>query len=207
MNNNEIEENENQERIKEITNNIKSKKITNLFRQLLEMKNESHKILYTENASINDNNYIENNMRNELDVNLAPDQNYLYIGTKFNNKKDGLGLEIFSESNAKYFGRFINNKRVFLGKFNINNNNNSYYYYGEIKGLYAYGFGYHENYKDLTYYEGMWKNSKKEGYGIEKYNKDNSIYQGCFSNGKKMELDIIFGMIIQVIWENGLIIL
>ena len=50
----------------------------------------------------------------------------------------------------------------------------------------------------------MWTNSRKEGYGIEIYNKENSIYKGYFSNGKKMELDIILGMIIQVILESGL---
>jgi hypothetical protein len=102
-------------------------------------------------------------------VNLIPDKKYLYIGTKFNNKKDGLGLEIYPDSQAKYFGRFINGKRVWAGKFVINNDDYSYYYNGEIKGVYANGFGWHENIKEQVYYEGMWKNSKKEGYGIEKY--------------------------------------
>ena len=191
-NNNEVNENDidevdevDKERLKEIIQNYNAKIITKLFKKLILKKKESHKILYTENGIINDINYIQNNIRNDyLNVNLCPDQNFLYIGTKFNSKKDGLGLEIFS-LNAKYFGRFINNKRVYLGRFIINNNNTSYYYYGEIKGLYAYGFGLHENYKESIYYEGMWINSKKEGYGIEIYNKENSIYKGQFSNGKK----------------------
>ena len=174
-----------QEKIDMIQKNYYSKKITKLFKDLKEKKEKSHKIIYTEYSSINDNNYLDNNLRNGLDVNLAPEQNYLYIGSKYNYKKDGLGLEIFSNSKAKYFGRFINGIRVSLGKFNISNDNYSYYYYGEIKGLYAYGFGYSENLKESTYYEGLWVNSKKEGYGIEKYYKDNSLYEGCFSNGKK----------------------
>ena len=174
-----------QERIDEIKKNNFSKKITKLFKELKDKKEESHKIIYTENGSINDNNYRDNSLRNDLDINLAPDNNYLYVGSKYNYKKDGLGLEIYSNSNAKYFGRFINNKRVLLGRFKIENENYSYYYYGEIKGLYAYGFGWSENIKETTYYEGMWVNSKKEGYGIEKYYKDNSLYKGCFSKGKK----------------------
>jgi L1 cell adhesion molecule like protein len=151
----------------------------------MKIKTIAHQTLYTEYATINDIYYYQNNIINELDVNLAPDKNYLYVGTKYNYTKDGLGLELYSNSKAKYFGRFINDQRVSLGRFIINNKNYSYYYYGEIKGLYACGFGWHENYKESTYYEGMWNNSKKEGYGIEKYNKDNSVYQGCFSNGKK----------------------
>ena len=52
------------------------------------------KTLYTEYVSVNDSDYVQNNLRNELDANLVPDKKYLYIGTIFNNKKDGLGLEI-----------------------------------------------------------------------------------------------------------------
>ena len=161
------------------------KKIKKIFKEYMKRKAESHKEIFTDNSTLNDNNYISNNIRNELDVNLAPDSNYLYIGTKYNYKKDGYGLELFSDSKAKYFGKFINDKRVHIGKFKIDNDNYSYYYYGEVKGLYANGFGISENCKESIYYEGMWVNSKKEGYGIEKYNKDNSIYKGCFSNGKK----------------------
>ena len=196
---NNNEEDEDFVRLKEIQKNNNSKKITKLFKELKIKKEESHKVLYTEYSTIDDNNYFENINKNELDVNLAPEQNCLYIGTKFNYKKDGLGLEKFSESNSKYFGRFINGKRMSMCRFIVNNNNDSYYYYGEVKGLYAYGFGWSENFKESVYYEGMWTNSFKEGYGIEKYNKDNSIYKGCFSKGRKMELGNIYGMIIQII--------
>jgi hypothetical protein len=188
-NNNSIsnygEEEIDKDRLNEIIKNYSSKIITKNFKQFIKNKNESHKTLYTEYVSVEDSDYVQNNLRNELDVNLIPDKKYLYIGTKFNNKKDGLGLEIYPDSQAKYFGRFINGKRVWAGKFVINNDDYSYYYYGEIKGFYADGFGWHENIKEQVYYEGMWKNSKKEGYGIEKYNKDNSIYKGYFSNGRK----------------------
>ena len=197
INNNILKEiDEDQERLNEIKRNYNSKIITKLFKDLMEKKKESHKEIYNEYSYISDNNKIDNNIRNELDVNLAPENNYLYIGNKYKNKKDGLGLELFSNTKAKYFGRFINDKRVFYGKFTINNDNYSYNYSGEIKGLYAYGFGWSENIKESIYYEGMWKNSKKEGYGIEKNTIDNSIYKGCFSNGKKNG----FG---QYIWSDG----
>ena len=188
INYNDINEDMNDEdkkRLSQIKKNYYSKKITKLFQKFMKIKTESHRKLYTEYATINDTYFYQNNIINELDVNLAPNKNYLYVGTKFNYTKDGLGLELYSESNAKFFGRFINDKRVYLGRFIMSNDNYSYYYFGEIKGLYAYGFGWHENYKDSIYYEGMWNNSKKEGYGIELNNKDNSIYKGCFSNGKK----------------------
>ena len=193
-NNNKIEDF--QERLKEIKRNYNSKIITKLFKALKEKKEEAHKIIYTEYASINDSIYFDKCKENELDVNLSPEKNYLYIGSKFDLKKDGLGLEIFSESNAKYVGKFINDKRVFFGKYNINNEKHSYSYYGEIKGLFAYGFGWSENIKESIYYEGMWINSKKEGYGIEKCKKDNSIYKGFFSNGKKNGIG-------QYIWSDN----
>jgi len=172
-------------RLGDIYKNNGVKKITSLFRKLLEEKSISHHILYTEYASMNDYQNIQNNLRNDLTVNLIPEKNYIYIGTKFKNKKDGLGLELFTNSNAKYFGRFINDKRTSICRFLINNEDESYYYYGYVKGIHAHGYGWHENHKKLIYYEGMWENSKKEGWGIEINNKDNSEYRGYFSNGKK----------------------
>ena len=181
----EEEEEIDQNKLNDIVMNFNSKIITKNFKKFVQNKTDGHRTLYTEYTSVNEPDYIQNNLQSELDVNLLPDKKYLYIGTKFNDKKDGLGLEIFSDSQAKYFGRYINGKRVWACQYIINNDNYSYYYNGEIKGIYAYGYGWHENYKEQIYYEGMWKNSKKEGYGIEKYNKDNSIYKGQFSNGKK----------------------
>ena len=184
-NNQKEEEEVDQNKLNDIVRNYNSKIITKNFKKFVQNKNDGHKTLYTEYTTVNEPDYIQNNLQSELDVNLIPDKKYLYIGTKFNDKKDGLGLELFSDSQAKYFGRYINGKRVWACQYYINNDNFQYYYYGEIKGIYAYGYGWHENYKEKIYYEGMWKNSKKEGYGIEKYNKDNSLYKGQFSNGKK----------------------
>ena len=182
--NNYLDE-EDKKRLDDIFKNNKVKKITFLFKQLMEKKSISHQTLCTENESINDYQNIQNNLRTDLTVNLIPEKNYIYIGTKFNNKKDGLGLELFSNTNAKFFGRFINDKRVSIGRFIINNENDSYYYFGYVKGIHAEGFGWHENAKKEIYYEGMWSNSRKDGIGIERNNKDNSEYRGCFKNGKK----------------------
>ena len=182
--NNYLDE-EDKKRLDEIFKSNKVKKITNLFRKLMEKKSISHQTLCTEEEAINDYQNIQNNLRTDLTVNLIPEKNYIYIGTKFNNKKDGLGLELFQNTNAKFFGRFINDRRVSIGRFIINNENESYYYFGYVKGIHAEGFGWHENAIKEIYYEGMWSNSRKEGIGIERNNKDNSEYRGCFKNGKK----------------------
>ena len=180
-----LDENE-KKRLENIILNNNSKKITRLFKKLMEKKSISHQILCTEYASINDYQELKNNLSIDLTVNLIPEKNYIYVGTKFNNKKDGLGLELFSNSNAKFFGRFINGRRVSIGRFIIDNENDSYYYFGYIKGIHAEGgFGWYENAKKSIYYEGMWSNSKKEGFGIERNNKDNSEYRGYFKDGKK----------------------
>ena len=172
------------ERLNEIKMNNCSKKITNLFRKLKNLKNDSHQILCKDYLTISSSEYILDLENENLDINLAPEKNYLYLGTKFNNKKDGLGLEIFENTKAKYFGIFRNGKRIDAGQFSINNDLEEYYYKGQIEGIYAFGYGWSENKKNGTYYEGKWKNSMKNGYGIEIY-KDNSEYRGTFLNGKK----------------------
>ena len=93
-------------------------------------------------------------------------------------------MELFNNSNAKYFGIFNNGKRTSAGIFNINNSLKNYTYCGEIKGLYAFGYGWLIDKKESKEYEGMWENSMKNGFGIEKYS-DNSVYKGNFLNGKK----------------------
>jgi len=145
-------------------------KITNLFRQLKKEKDDSHEKLYKEYSQIPSSEYILDLNNNEFGVNLAPEQNCLYLGTKFKNKKDGLGLEIFSDTKSKYI---------------ISNGFQEYNYYGQIKGIYARGFGWLEDKKNSIYYEGKWENSMKNGYGIEINQNDNSEYRGTFSNGKK----------------------
>ena len=172
------------ERLNEIKKNTSSRKITNLFRKLKKLKDNAHQILCKEYSTIPSSEYILDLNSEELDVNLAPEINCLYLGTKFNDKKDGLGLEMFGDTKSKYFGIFRNGKRVDAGQFVINNEQKEYYYYGQVNGIYAWGYGWFADGKNLTSYEGMWKNSMKNGYGIEIY-KDKSEYRGTFLNGKK----------------------
>lgn len=175
---------EESQKLLEIKKNNCSRKITNLFRKYKELKINSHQILCKEYSTIPSSEYILDLNNDELDVNLAPEVNCLYLGTKFQKRKDGLGLEIFGDTKSKYFGIFRNGKRVEAGQFTINNDFQDYFYYGQVKGIYAWGFGWFQDYKNYTYYEGYWENSMKNGYGIEKY-QDKSEYMGNFINGKK----------------------
>ena len=163
---------------------ISARKITNLFRKLLNAKRLSHKQLVKEISQIPSSEYIIGLNPQLLNVNLAPEDNCTYLGTKFKAKKDGLGLEIFNNSNATYCGLFRNGKRVDFGKFSISNQIKDYTYRGEIQGIYAKGYGIISDKKKVRDYEGYLDNSMKSGYGIETY-KDNSEYKGCFLNGKK----------------------
>ena len=161
-----------------------AKKITNLFRKLLNLKKISHQKLYKEFSQISSSEYIIGLNSEQLIVDLAPEDNCLYIGNKFNDKKDGYGLEIFNNLNAKYFGKFRNNKRVNYGKYTMSNNSKDYFFFGEIEGIYANGFGWYTDKIKSKNYTGTWKNSMKSGYGIETYY-DNSEYRGSFLNGKR----------------------
>ena len=172
------------ERLREIKKDISIKKIQNAYRQFIEDKNNSHQILCKEYSTIPSSEYILDLNVEELDVNLAPEDTCLYLGTKFKNKKDGLGLEHFNDTNSNYFGIFKNGKRVQAGKFVMKNDNKNYYYKGQIKGIYASGYGWFYDSKNLNSYEGQWINSMKNGYGLETC-KDNSEYVGTFYNGKK----------------------
>ena len=183
-NNNKEMSEKDKERLREIKKDLSIKKIQNAYRNYNEERNNSHQLLCKENSTIPSSEYILDLNKEELDVNLAPEDNCFYLGTKFKNKKDGLGLELFKETNSKYFGIFKNGKRVQAGKFSTNNENKEYFYKGYIKGIYAYGYGLFSDLRNQTSYEGMWNNSMKNGYGIEIY-KDNSEYMGTFYNGKK----------------------
>lgn len=170
-------------KLEEIIIRYNVKLIVKAFRKLKVMKENSHQKIEIEYSFLSGSDYVKNEEK-DLDVDLIPDKVYLYIGNKFNDKKDGLGLEIFSDSDARYFGFYRNGKRVDCGRFIIKNDTNSYIYNGEVKGIYAEGFGRLENKKNHFLYFGMFKNSRKNGYGIEKY-KDHSSYKGMFLNGKK----------------------
>ena len=155
-----------------------------VFRKLLTAKKLSHQTITKEYSEIPSSEFIIGLDPEKLNINLAPEDTCIYLGNKFNEKKDGLGLEIFNNTNAKYFGVFRNGKRVHLGRFSINNNLNQYYFNGFIQGIYAWGYGWVSDKKNLKDYEGMWENSMKNGYGIEKYG-NNAEYKGCFLNGKR----------------------
>ena len=170
--------------------NICAIKITYLFKRLLKLKIEAYHKLYKCLTTIPLSKNKVNLNKFQSDVDLAPEETCIYLGTSFNQKKDGLGLETFENSNAKYFGVFKNGQRVNAGVFNIKNNFKNYFYYGEIQGIYASGFGMLIDKIKNKKYEGMWENSMKNGYGIEKY-EDNTEYRGCFLNGKKEGIGII----------------
>ena len=174
---------------KKIIEKIIAIKITYLFIKLLKAKRKEHNKLYKYFSQIYTSEIIIGLDNTKLDVDLAPEEKLIYIGTTFNKKKDGLGLELFNNTNAKYFGIFLNGRRKYFGIFNINNNLKNYCYYGEIQGIYAYGYGWLIDKKENKKYEGLWENSMKNRYGIEKYN-DNSEYRGCFLNGKKEGIGI-----------------
>ena len=182
--NNYIIDNEAGEKINKYKTINALRKIIKLFRELKKLKNNSHQILTKELSKISSSEFILDIEPENLDVNLVPEINCLYLGNKFKNKKDGEGLELFSTSNAKYFGYFRNGRRVDVGKFNISNNTQDYIFYGEIQGIYALGFGILYNKKKSISYEGMWKNSMKNGLGVEAH-ADGSEYRGQFLNGKK----------------------
>ena len=172
------------DKLEQIIKKYYVKIIIKSFKKLKMLKIEAHKQFYSEYSTIPSYEFLSNISEEDLDVNLAPNNNCIYLGQKFNSKKDGQGLEFFSENNAKYFGYFRNGKRVDMGVFTINNNDKIYQYFGEIKGIYANNFGIYINGLNSNKYEGDWKNSYKEGYGIEYY-KDNSYYKGEFFKGKK----------------------
>lgn len=178
--NNDIDKN----KLEEIIKKYKIALIIKAFRKVKELKNKVHNKIEKEYSFLSGSDYDKKKEEEDLDVDLIPDKTYLYIGNKFNEKKDGQGLEIFSDSNARYFGIYRNGKRVDLGRFVIKNDNNCYIYNGEIKGVYAEGFGKLYDKKNQLKYTGMWKHSRREGYGVEHY-KDNSSYKGMFKNGKK----------------------
>ena len=180
-------------------NNYNNNIVNNSLNNLDEISNKLNKEkIYIENNNLNLNKefskiplseYILDLNPEQLTINLAPEENCLFIGTKLNDKKDGIGLEIFNNVNAKYFGRFQNGKRVEYGKFKITNDFQDYFFFGEISGIYAKGFGWHRDKKKFKDYEGLWDNSMKNGIGIEKYN-DMLEYKGTFLNGKREGIGI-----------------
>ena len=188
--NNTIDKN----KLNEIIFNYRIKILIKYFRKFKILKNEILKKVIIENHyttlnAINNNNYNKKNNKQLPDIDISPNNNYTFIGHKFNNKKEGYGLEIYSDINARYFGKFKNGKKNGLCRFSIYNQENSYFYFGEVSNNNIKGFGYYENSKNGTKYEGDWENSMRSGYGIEYY-EDGSFYKGQFSKGRKNGIGI-----------------
>ena len=195
---------DNKNKIKEISAKI----ITKLFKKLLNLKKLFHLKVFREITTIPSSEYKKELDPQQLNVNLTPDINCIYLGNKFNGKRDGLGLEHFKTSNAKYFGYFRNGKRVDYGTFKISNKVSHYSYRGEIEGIYAKGFGIFSDNKNCIDYLGYFENSMKNGYGIEiKKDNHNYVYKSCFINGKKEGIGIAKlnnGSIYEGEWKNNL---
>ena len=178
-------------RIKNIDNNIirENKKIIESSKKenkenIEKIKNENISDINQYNEEYESIDDEEEFNLDELDVNLIPEKNHIFIGSKnSNNLKHGLGMDIFKNSNSYFFGQFINGKRSGIGKYIINNSNYNYKYEGEIDGPYANGYGRFINNEISMKYEGEWKNSLKDGIGIESYKQN--FYQGDFVNGKR----------------------
>ena len=173
-NNNFIDKNQ----LDKIIYNYRIKVIISLFRKLLKLKKEAHLTIISQL-------YKEENIQMysihgdiETNVNLFPEEEYLYIGSKFNGKKDGFGMQKFIKQNSLYFGYFRNDNRIGIGKF-IDNNVNTIYM-GEILNNSSNGFGIFKNITNNIYFEGYFKDNRKCGIGHEIY-QDQSEYKG----GKK----------------------
>ena len=152
---------------KENNNDIEENKENNQINQYI----EEYKIF-------NDESNLE-----EIDVNLIPEKEHIFIGNKKDNLKEGLGLDIFKNLNAYFFGQFNNNIRNGFCKYKISNENQNYVFQGEVYGIHAKGYGIYINKETNIKYEGEFNNSLKNGIGIETYKKN--FYQGNFVNGKR----------------------
>ena len=182
--------------IEKIKLNYKIKLITKYFKKYKNLINESHKIIIKEKSSINnipitETNSINSDIQNdEININLNPEEEYIFIGSKFNNKYDGFGIQKFLNSNSIFIGLFKEGKKQNNKICKFKNQNLDYSYYGYIKNNKSNDFGILINYKNENennikiYYYGEFKDNKKNGIGIEKYD-DESYYKGEFINGKK----------------------
>ena len=157
------------------------------FRKFKFMKQKILKEIVVENIYIsplqpNQNKF--KNYKNQLDIDISPEYDHIFIGHKFNNKREGYGLENYKEINARFLGFFKYGKKTGFCRFSTYNKETSFFYFGEVLNNKICGYGYYENSKKGMKYEGEWKNSMRNGYGIEHYD-EGSFYQGTFLNGRK----------------------
>ena len=179
--------------VKKLTDIILKYKINLIIkylRKFVVMKNKILKEIIIENYTNNNSNSFLSLLKNqnnkkkileEPDINISPNNDYLFIGHKFNNKKEGYCLEIYPDINARCFAEYKDGKKNGLCRFSIMNVDTSYCYFGEARDNKINGFGYFENCQNGTKYKGEWKNSLRNGYGIENYD-DGSFYEGEFLN-------------------------
>ena len=125
--------------------------IVRILRMLIKQKKEAHEIILSSlMREINDINIISTSIDTLL--NLIPEDEYLYIGSKYKELKDGYGKQKFINSNAVYYGIFRNDYRVDVGHFI--NSKEEYEYKGYIKKNFADGYGIIDNYRLGHSYEG-----------------------------------------------------
>ena len=160
--------------------------IVRVLRMLIKQKKEAHEIIVSSLMREINDVYIISTSTDTL-LNLFPEEEYLYIGSKYKDLKDGFGKQKFMNSNAVYYGMFRNDYRVDMCRYI--NTKQEYEYKGYVKKNFADGYGITENYRLGHSYEGEHMLNKKEGYGIETYS-DGSYYQGEYKNGHKEGIGI-----------------
>ena len=172
-----IDENDNP-RLKEIIYNNAAKKIEKLFNSKFGQKN----------LNLNENS---SSKLNKI-ANKKKDKNFTFFSEDSisNIIKDGFGIQRWFDG-SKFVGYFKDSKSNGLGRF-IDDENN--YLYGNFLDDQIEGFGIYSN-NNGTSYIGEWSQDLQEGIGIEHW-KDGSYYSGEFSNGKKNGLGYY-------IWSDG----
>ena len=180
-------------KIKKIKFNYKISLIIASFRKFKKLKEEAHKIISLKKNLKEKRELMLLEGKDNLDVDLFPEENYNFLGNIFEEKKDGFGIQYFPLSNAKYVGYFLNGKRKNYCIFE--NKSKFYTYKGETKKNFTGLYGIYHNYKQGIIYEGEWLNNRKDGIGIEFY-KDGYKFQGDYKNGLKHGIGTYF-------WEDG----
>lgn len=126
---------------------------------------------------------IKNHNKNEFCNHYDCNDNYLYIGSWFNEKPHGKGIII--KPNTVYIGNIQNGKPEGFGFCDTKNNK----YYGEWKNGFYNGKGVNIH-SDSSVFNGEWINGKIHGIG-KMITQDGNIYEGFWHNGlivKSMEL-------------------
>ncbi len=150
------------------------------------IKNKNNIFIEYATESISNSSKKNNNNNNITSINLFPNKENLFIGSKLNDNRYGFGMQIFynkkTHEKSLYFGLFFKNERYKYCKFK--NLTYKIEYNGEINRKYAQGFGILKNYNNNLIYNGYFNKNLRDGIGYEIYN-DKSFYKGEFKKGKK----------------------